>query len=120
MGLQILKDSKLKAVLSQHSGRQQSAKEARERLDALVTELLVKIAKAAGKSAEEQNLTRIMPANVEAGFNSVLNQSNLAPNPSQFLQALHDMDIEDVGEVLRLISDWTHEALEEGKEQRKR
>ena len=109
MGLEILKDSKLKKLLGEHSGRQQSAKEARERLDELMEAFLIKIAKAAGKSAEEDNLTRIMPANVEAAFNEVLGQSNVAPDPTLFLSALNKMDIGDLGNVLRHIADWTHD-----------
>ena len=110
MALEILKDSKLKQLLEEHSGKEQSAQEARDRLDQMVLELLVKIAKAAGESADKANLTRLMPENIEDGFNKVLNQSNVAPDPKMFLNALNAMDVKQLGEVLRYIADWTHES----------
>lgn len=109
MGLDILKDGKLKKLLKKHSGRDQSAEEARERIDELVVEFLVKIAKAAGKSAESQDLTRIMPENVDEAFGEVLGESNVAPDPSKFLGALHKMEIKKLGDILRHITDWNHE-----------
>ena len=118
MALEILKDSKLKQLLEEHSGKEQSAKEARERLDEMITDLLVKVATAAGQSADAAGLTRLMPENIEEGFNTVLNQSNVAPDPKQFLKSLHGMDVKKLGEVLRYIADWTHESTTEGRRAR--
>lgn len=115
MALEILKDAKLKQLLKDHSGRDQSAEEARDRVDQLITEFLIKIAQAAGKAAEAQRLTRIMPANIEDAFNEVLGQSEVAPDPARFLAALHKMDIADLGLVLRHIADWT---IQDPKKQR--
>jgi len=115
MALELLKDSKLKQLLEEHSGKEQSAREARERLDEMITDLLVKIAKAAGESADNADLTRLMPENIEEGFNKVLNQSNVAPDPKMFLSALHSMDVKQLGEVLRYIADWTHESTSAGR-----
>ena len=39
MGLEILKDGKLKKLLKTHSGKEQSSEAARERIDQLITEL---------------------------------------------------------------------------------
>lgn len=109
MGLEILKDSKLKKLLRDHSGRDQSSEAARERIDELVSELLVKVAVAAGKSAENEDLTRIMPENVDAAFAEIMGQADVAPEPSRFLEALHKMDVKEVGTILRLIAEWTND-----------
>lgn len=115
MGLDILKDGKLKKLLKEHSGRDQSSEAARERVDALVTELLVKVAKAAGQSAETENLTRIMPQNIDAAFAEIMGQADVAPEPSRFLEALHKMDVKEVGTILRLIAEWTRDLDKEKK-----
>lgn len=107
MGLELLKDSKLKRLLKENSGKDQSSESARERIDELVTELLIKVAQAAGKSAEAEDLTRIMPANVDAAFSEIMGQADVAPEPSRFLEALHKMDVKEVGTILRLIAEWT-------------
>lgn len=109
MALEILKEGNLKRLLKDHSGREQSAAEARDQVDQLITEFLIKIAQAAGKSAEENDLVRIMPENIDAAFNKVLGQAIVAPEPSQFVAALHKMEIGDLGLVLRHIADWTAE-----------
>jgi histone H3/H4 len=109
MALEILKEGNLKRLFEKHSGCEQSAADARERVDQLVTEFLIKIAQAAGKSAEAKNLVRIMPENVDDAFNEVLGQSSVTSDPSQFLTALNNMDIAALGLVLRHIADWTAE-----------
>lgn len=115
MGLEILKDGKLKKLLKEHSGRDQSSEAARERIDELVTELLVKIAEAAGQSAKSEDLTRIMPQNVDAAFAEIMGQADVAPEPSRFLDALHKMDVKEVGLILRLIAEWTRDLDKEKK-----
>ena len=65
MALENLKEGNLKKLLQKHSGCEQSSSEARERVDELVTEFLVKIAEAAGKSAEANGLVRLMPENID-------------------------------------------------------
>ena len=109
MALENLKEGNLKKLLQKHSGCEQSSSEARERVDELVTEFLVKIAEAAGKSAEANGLVRLMPENIDDAFNEVLSRSDVSAEPSQFVGALHKMDIADLGYVLREIADWTTE-----------
>ncbi len=109
MALGILKDGTLKKLFKKHSGRDQISESARERVDELVIELLEKVAKAAGDSAQKDDLTRIMPANIDAAFGEILSRSDVAPEPGRFLDALNKMDIRQLGEVLRLITDWTHQ-----------
>ena len=109
MGLEILKDGKLKKLLKAHSGKEQSSEAARERIDQLVTELLIQVAQLAGKSAESEKLTRIMPSNVDAAFAEIMSQADVAPEPSRFLEALHKMEVKEIGTILRLIGDWTRD-----------
>lgn len=104
----MLKDNKLKAFLETNSGCEQVSKEARERVGELFEEMLLKVAEAAGKSATAQGLTRLMGPNIDDGFNAVLGQSKVAPDPPRFLEAMHKMSISQLGEVLRLIAEWTH------------
>lgn len=115
MGLDILKDGKLKKLLKEHSGRDQSSEAARERIDALVTEMLIKVAQAAGKSAESENLTRIMPQNIDIAFSEIMGQADVAPEPSRFLESLHKMDVKEVGTTLRLIAEWIRDLDKENK-----
>ena len=61
MALENLKEGNLKKLLQKHSGCEQSSSEARERVDELVTEFLVKIAEAAGKSAYHKGSCDIVP-----------------------------------------------------------
>ena len=50
-----------------------------------------------------------MPENIDDAFNEVLSRSDVSAEPSQFVGALHKMDIADLGHVLREIADWTTE-----------
>lgn len=108
MATKLIKNTYVKDLLRQHSGASQVGEDALDRLDQLFGELLVKIATAAAASLNNDNRSKVAAQDVDFGFDSILGQSGVAPDPVRFLEALHKMGIPQLGEILRLIVDWNN------------
>ena len=107
MGLQVLKDGAVKKLLLESSECEQISGTAREVLDSLIVAFITKVGQAAGIEARKSGFIRLMPENVELGFSSTVGQSGVASDPKEFMKALHSMELEELGELLRLIAEWT-------------
>ena len=99
-------NSYVKGVLKEHAGGTQVGEDALEKVDFLFKEFLVRVAQASKQSLEQAKRSKVSAVDIEFGYNSILGQSDVAPEPARFLEALHKMDLTQLGEVLRLIVEW--------------
>lgn len=111
-------NSHVKEVLREHAGGTQVGDDALERVDQLFKEFLVKVAQASKQSLQEARRSKVSAADIEFGYNQILSQPNVPPEPTRFLEALHKLDLSQLGEVLRLIVEWNNN--EDKKEPGKR
>lgn len=107
-------NSHVKEVLREHAGGTQVGDDALERVDQLFKELLVKVAQASKQSLQDARRSKVSAADVEFGFNKILGQSNVPAEPARFLEALHKLDLSQLGEVLRLIVEWNSDDEQKG------
>ena len=106
MAGKLTSNSYVKDVLREHAGGTQVGDDALERVDQLFKEFLVKVAQASKQSLQKNQRSKVNATDVEFGFTSILGQSTVAPEPARFLEALHKLDLTQLGEVLRLIVEW--------------
>ena len=105
----VLKAGATKALLKEYSQCEQVDGKAPVLLNTLIVQLLQKVAVAAGIEAKKKGLTRLMSDNVATGFAKSMGKTGVAPDPEKFLQALHKMELKELGELLRLITEWTND-----------
>lgn len=115
MATKLIKNTYVKKALKKHSGASQIGEDALERIDELFQEFLTKLATAAADSLKDDKRSKIAAEDVDFGYQAILGESNVPPEPSRFLESLHKMDLMQLGEVLRLIVDWNET---EGKKRR--
>lgn len=108
MATKLIKNTYVKDILRQHSGASQVGEDALERVDQLFQEFFVKMSTAASDSLKKDDRSKIAAEDVDFGFNSIMGQSGVAPEPARFMEALHKMEIPQLGEILRLIVDWNN------------
>ncbi len=106
MAGRLTSNSYVKDVLREHAGGTQVGNDALDRVDQLFKEFLVKVAQASKQSLQDARRSKVNAVDIEFGFNTVLGQSNVPPEPARFLEALHKLDLAQLGEVLRLIVEW--------------
>ncbi len=117
MATKLIKNTYAKKALKEHSGASQVGEDALERLDELFAEFLTKVATAASKSLEKDERSKVAAEDVDFGYQEILGESNVPPEPARFIESLHKMDLLQLGEVLRLIVDWNET---EGRQRRKK
>lgn len=108
MATKLIKNTYVKDILRQHSGASQVGEDALERVDQLFQEFLIKMSTAAADSLQKDDRSKVAAEDVDFGFNSIMGQSGVAPEPVRFMEALHKMEIPQLGEILRLIVDWNN------------
>ncbi len=96
----------VKEVLREHAGGTQVGEDALDRVDELFKEFLLRVAQASKPSLEKAGRSKVSATDIDFGYNSILGQSDVAPEPTRFLEALHKLDLSQLGEVLRLIVEW--------------
>ena len=110
MAGKLTSNSYVKEILKDHAGGTQVGEDALEKVDQLFKEFLLKVAQASKQSLEQDKRSKVSAVDIEFGYNSILGQSDVAPDPARFLEALHKMDLVGLGEVLRLIVEWNSSA----------
>ena len=115
MAGKLTSNSYVKEILKDHAGGTQVGEDALEKVDQLFKEFLLKVAQASKKSLQQAKRSKVSAVDIEFGYNSILGQSDVAPEPARFLEALHKMDLVQLGEVLRLIVEWNSSSKDEKK-----
>ena len=115
MAGRLTSNSYVKDILREHAGGTQVGDDALERVDSLFKEFLLKVAQASRESLEKAQRSKVSAADIDFGYNSVLGQANVPPEPARFLEALHKLDLIQLGEVLRLIVEWNNNEGEQKK-----
>lgn len=108
MATKLIKNSYAKQILKDCSGASQVGEDALDRLDELLLELLTKLATAAASSLKKDDRSKVASQDVDFGFQDIIGQSNVPPEPVRFMEALHKMDIPQLGEVIRLVVEWNN------------
>lgn len=106
MATKLIKNTYVKNVLKKNSGASQVGQDALDRVDELFQEFLARIATAAADSLKNDDRSKVAAEDVDFGYNEILGQSNVPPDPVRFMEALHAMEIPQLGEVLSLIVEW--------------
>lgn len=115
MARKLTSNSYVKDVLKEYSGGTQVGGDALERVNELFKEFLVKVAKASKDSLEQDDRSKVSAEDVDFGFNAIVSQSDVVAEPVRFLEALHKMELSQLGEVLRLIVEWNSQDWDKKK-----
>lgn len=108
MAGRLTSNSYVKEVLRQNAGGTQVGEDALERVDQLFKEFLLRVATASKQSLERDGRSKVSSVDIDFGYNSILGQADVAPEPARFLEALHKLDLAQLGEVLRMIVEWNN------------
>lgn len=107
MATKLIKNSFVKKALKEHSGASQIGGDALDRVDELFLEFLIQVATAAAESLKADDGSKLSAADIDFGFQKILNQSRVPTDPKRYVEALaEDIKFEQLGEVLEHLVAW--------------
>ena len=111
------KRSGTKKLFHDASGIDRVGIDALDKAEQLGTELLVEVARLAGRRARADERTTLLDRDVEEAFAEVLSRGDqkVPLNPQKFFDALQTMDTDKIVNLIRIVTDWVQQQEEQGR-----